>query len=538
MAAARRDGCPADALPEPVLGLIFAHCGREHSSDISLVCRRWRRALLAEPALWSKQRLARGSLHDLPLQEQLEWLASKRRLLAATAPVTTCLEVLRAGGIRSWPPPSGAATGSQLAALLRALRRAPLIELTLACGAHKIEGQYSEERGTPDQLCGLPCLPAAALRVLPRFAELTALSLQSWQLPACTAAVLLQLPQLRSLQCAAREVLPSVADSMIQLTALTRLELRVAVALPPLAGLTRLQKLQELVLVCENERLSVAPLPPPSAFPDLQRYHLICTVCSFFNEGNDPLVQVSGVAPVTRCECDTSDCFSILRMRLHSRLGPPGALQRLLTSLLPRKAPRLIALTLLAGDWATDEDTHAVLPALRGCSALAPLRVLHLLCGTSAHACSSAVLAALLEQAPELQELSLDGCRELPACVINYYPLQCLNLHGCRLADLPTGPYLAGLEELTLDVTVLGRLPPALLQTTRLHTLCFPSAYAPPAALRITRADVDGVLLRMPWLQRLDLTGATLSPAMAIYLARAMPWLVIRADGDQELEQS
>lgn len=78
-----------------------------------------------EPALWGTQQLSAraGSLSPLSPQQQMQWLASKRRLLTATALVTTSLAVLGAGEVRSYPPPHGAATGCQLAALLRALPR-------------------------------------------------------------------------------------------------------------------------------------------------------------------------------------------------------------------------------------------------------------------------------------------------------------------------------------------------------------------------------------------------------------------------------
>lgn len=110
-------------------------------------------------------------------------------------------------------PAGGASAGS-----------APLAELTLACAQRQL---WNMEKGPEDgritlgALCGRLCLPAAAVRVLPRFTQLTYLSLQSWQLPACTSAALLGLPQLRNLHCAARQVPASVIDSVVQLTALT-----------------------------------------------------------------------------------------------------------------------------------------------------------------------------------------------------------------------------------------------------------------------------------------------------------------------------
>ncbi|KAL4425332.1 hypothetical protein ABPG75_009348 [Micractinium tetrahymenae] len=535
MAAARRDGCPADALPEPVLGLIFVHCGREHLSDISLVCRCWRRALLAEPALWSKQRLARGSLHDLPLQEQHEWLTSKRRMLAATAPVTTCLEVLRAGGIRSWPPPSGAATGSQLATLLRSLRCACLADVTLACGPVRVRSNDWSQVGeccALDQLCGLPCLPAAALRVLPRFAQLTALSLQSWQLPACTAAVLLQLPQLHSLQCAAREVPASIIDSMCQLTALSRLELRVAVALPPLGGLTQLTELQEMYLYCYNEQLSVAPLPAPAAFPALRRFEAFCSSCTFSEQGNQPLVQVADAVPLTSCKCSVhEDGSSSIELKLRHPLRHPGELQHLLATLLPSGGGPLTSLSLSGDDsWLGEGCLTDMLAALRRCALLRTLRRLDATCWQEEPSWVEAALAALLEQAPALSELTLSGSASLPECVRHRIGLRKLDLNHCQLRELPSGPFLQGLEELTLRGSSLSSLPPALLAATRLRRLAFPATYP---RMSVTRADVDGILLRLPQLERVDLTGARLAPATAIHLARAAPHLEILAAGDE-----
>lgn len=53
----------------------------------------------------------------------------------------------------------------------------------------------------------------------------------------------------------------------------------------------------------------------------------------------------------------------------------------------------------------------------------------------------------------------------------------------------------------------------------------------------ISRADVDGILLRLPRLTHVDLRGATLAPATAIHLARAAPGLQILAAEDGERQQ-
>ncbi|KAL4425337.1 hypothetical protein ABPG75_009353 [Micractinium tetrahymenae] len=220
--------------------------------------------------------------------------------------------------MRSRPPPSGAATGSQLAALLRALRRGPLAELTLVCGPRIVKELYKRERfGGRELLYGLPCLPAAA------------------------------------------------------------------------------------------------------------DYSLLCTTCTFFDVGSEPL--------------------------------------GLLTSLRPRTAPHLGSLTLKLGSWRIEEESLVVLPALRGCPALASLTSLQVHFRASEDACAAAVLAVLLEQAPALQEPELDGCRVLPPCVRSYRGLRRLDLHSWQLTELPPGAYLAGPEGLSLGGgAALDRLPPAL----------------------------------------------------------------------------
>lgn len=92
------------------------------------------------------------------------------------------------------------------------------------------------------------------------------------------------------------------------------------------------------------------------------------------------------------------------------------------------------------------------------------------------------------------------------------------------------------MEELTLDGRPLGCIPPALLAATRLRRLVFPNRMRDSERLAVSRADVDGVLLRLPRLEHLDLRGARLATATAIHLARAAPRLeILAADNEAEI---
>ncbi|KAL4446663.1 hypothetical protein ABPG77_007907 [Micractinium sp. CCAP 211/92] len=490
MSGAYCQPCAANTLPETLLGHIFGLCGREHAPAISLVCRLWWHAVLAEPALWSAQHLGPGSLLKLPLHDQLERLASRQRLLAATAAVTTSLELLAAGAICSVPPPRGAATGSQLAALLRALRRAPLVDLTLACGEKQVYGserKFSDVLHTLDFLRRLPCLPAAAVRVLPHFDQLTALSMQSWQLPACTAAVLLKLPQLLNLHLAARQLPASIVDSLKQLTALTSLELQVVVALPSLQQLQGHPCLQRLHLACYMEQLSVEPLPPVSAFPAVRKIAAACNHCSFSNQGRVPRLEVADAAPIVWCKCAVLEGRGAsIHLFLAPALRHPGALQHLLAALMPGGDVPLVELG-LHGVGFCPGDAVAV---LRGCTLLRTLRRLDFLTNryNPEVGADQAVLSALLEQTPALSELTVSRLVRLPESLVNRRGFRKLDLKNSPLRDLLPGPYL-----------------------------------------EVSRADVDGVLLRLPRLEHVDLGGARLTAAAAVELARAAARLEIQA---------
>lgn len=117
-----------------------------------------------------------------------------------------------------------------------------------------------------------------------------------------------------------------------------------------------------------------------------------------------------------------------------------SSLAAVLAAVMPGSAPPLADLILRSWNlWAN---------RLGGAEAqLSRLRRLWLYdCSAAGGGALDAPLAALLAQAPRLEELGLDGMSQgvVPPCVRALTRLRRLSLPGCFLAELPEGPYLAG----------------------------------------------------------------------------------------------
>ena len=248
---------------------------------------------LAEPALWRSLTLTPGSLPTLgTLAEQQQWMAAKRRLLQQVAGLVAEATVVSAGQICTKPPPRGAASGCQLAALMRQLRPGVLRSLALIYGPTPMGASYLQE---PRRL---PSVPAAAVAMLPRLRQgLTALQLESWQLPKAGLTALVQLTGLQRLELVSHRLPDTLVGGIAAaLQRLTGLKLVTARPLPPMQQLTELQRLRQLQLCGHRERASEQPLPAPALFPNLAQYEFLCMCCSFNEQGRYPIVEVSGGA--------------------------------------------------------------------------------------------------------------------------------------------------------------------------------------------------------------------------------------------------
>ncbi len=161
-------------------------------------------------------------------------------------------------------------------------------------------------------------------------------------------------------------------------------------------------------------------------------------------------MQVANAAPFVRCRCTTLvGGGASIQLYLEDTLPHPGALQQLLAALLPDGDKPLVELELHGSEMCPwEEPRWDAVAVLRGCTLLRTLRRLDLSTGSFGHNGSddaAAALAALLEQAPAVSELTVSGLYRLPECVVGRRGLRKLNLESCfSLRELPPGPYLKG----------------------------------------------------------------------------------------------
>lgn len=541
------------------------------------VCKRWQAAALAEPALWRSLTLTPGALPALAtLEEQQQWLAAKRRLLQRVAALVTHVAVCSAGQIRSQPAPRGAATGCQLAALLRQLQPGVLQGLALNWAPVPI-GHPACTEAIP---FSAPQVPAAAVRLLPRFTHgLTALHLESWQLPHAAATAIPQLTGLLELVVVGRSIAASLADGIAaSLHALTSLKLTSSVPLPPLQQLTSLSRLVSLQLTGYDERASEQPLPAPAQFSSLARYKYASWHCHLeTQEGLLPVVEVQGgrarssqLSQVPACHAskvsqappkaphsiasflqvaDAAGMATRLyqvsygwhaprympggtievpppgRLWVHLNAAGemrPGGLSQLLAALVPPGGEPLATLEL------TGNLAMIGAAAMPGCTQLSSLTSLHL------RFSPEPLLPSLLRHAPRLADLCCSpSSGRLPPELVGLAGLTRLQLHTvaggvewpegpylqCELARLPCavgGPPCATLA-LTLPCTV--RTAPPLDGT---HCACHQNHFAfAPCCAALQELHLSGVLPCLPRalarasnLRRLNLGWAQLALSM------------------------
>ncbi|KAL4448309.1 hypothetical protein ABPG75_005528 [Micractinium tetrahymenae] len=110
-------------------------------------------------------------------------------------------------------------------------------------------------------------------------------------------------------------------------------------------------------------------------------------------------------------------------------------------------------------------------------------------------------LPALLDRTPQLTDLVLAewAPRRLPECIRLRSGLRSLGLEGQRMAELPEGPYLQGLEALQLVLQAFSQVPPALTAATALTRLDL----SHNGGMQLSAAVLDA----LPCLRALTLAG-------------------------------
>lgn len=167
-----------------------------------------------------------------------------------------------------------------------------------------------------------------------------------------------------------------------------------------------------------------------------------------------PSLQIAG-ATLDKCEgSGRSPAVGTRQLTLHGIHHLPS-LQRLAEAVLPAGTPpsSLQSLSIFHSRLRT--------AALLNCAHLAQLtRLLVSVTEFEGGGGPQAGIAALLQQAPRLQSLTLLGCfrgHPVPPAVAACTGLRRLSLQDNKLADLPDGPYLTG-----ECVRLTGRYPPEL----------------------------------------------------------------------------
>lgn len=233
--------------------------------------------------MWGTLRIEAAALGFLPARRQPAWLAGKRAMLQRVGPLVSALAVHDRGGALAMVArgmEAGTVAGPSAAHGVPAACAAGAggggcrlehLLLTLQPGvAREVELEVH------------PSLPGAALEALPRLGrQLTALILETGQLPPGAAAALRRLPALRTLRLGAAHVDAACLDACAHMRHLTALELHATFfPLPALEPLAACPSLEALRLVDDSRRTEPLLLPPPASFRG-GRGLLSLTVCSY-----------------------------------------------------------------------------------------------------------------------------------------------------------------------------------------------------------------------------------------------------------------
>lgn len=530
---------PISALPEAILGHVLALAGVGAGSHVTLVCKAWRHAFYAEPALWSRLDLSHD-VWQLPAGERRLCLQNRQRLLCRVAPrVRRLLIKLDAWAVFGWSLPG-------------LLERLPPGQLTALHAIHWGSHDGEALAGLSDQLR--------------RFSYLTSLELsgECIDLPA-------GLTQLRSLRVHTHTCQLSTVAAILQATQLTWLAIEAASPIPLAHQLSRLSRLAHLHLSeVEQESYAAEPAgsgPPAPSFPVPSTlaalrsfdYHRAPMWGSLKFEGGR-LHSCHFGQPADDTHSDRK--LGRNTLSLASPLGVVD-LDTLIASLLPAGMPLERISLDCAGLAAYNLPTCnrlAWLPALRlvgetdalaepaNQALLSRAHKLTELCLTGfGRDCESSLAAppAWLADRPGLASLDLSANRlsqlpggrylegltrldlghnlfeQLPPAVAAATSLRSLSVAHNSLSDLPEGPIWAGLEVLDLSVNPLAHLPPALAGATALRRLLLCGGCLAP----LTLADAEAVLARLPALEELVFSRDGMEERAEAWVERCLPHL-------------
>ena len=474
-------------------------CQPLRAAAVLLVSKRWHRVLLSEPALW-RQLSVRASHHD-----------SELALLRRVGGLVAVLVLRNDSGEEC----------------LRAL----------ACVQ-------------PQQLQALEAWCSAQLLApeLPRFSHLTRLDIGSWhaQLPEGIGAAILQLQQLRNLALCSDSLQQGAIDAVAASAQLSELSLQAHRFERPqgLRQLTRLRQLSRLRLYAEDENAGLYP-PEPALLPALTAFHFEVELASPSTGGVGVQVRpacggwlwapclashagsatrasnisIAHLPPLQMANCGLQYCFYRIPEPEENmpRGGPTaflaiahltstGRMPQLLSTLHPGGVPVVERLQLCG----CTLDSAA--PPL--CGALASLTQLQLYGCEAAAGGWDAALGALLRHSPLLSSLhlgdSLDGA--LPPSLLAHTRLTELRLSHNSLQELPAGPYLSNLKQLSLEEDAIPQLPQVLMAAKGLTALMVERSVwvlnGAPAPL--STDGMAALLSQLPHLQRLQLSGCGL----------------------------
>ncbi|KAL4424306.1 hypothetical protein ABPG75_001607 [Micractinium tetrahymenae] len=541
-------------LPDQLLGAILslADTTSTHKGGAALtrVCLRFRSIYWAEPSVWGTLRIEAAALDFLPARRQVAWLAGKRALLQRVSPVVSALAVHdRAGAlaIAARSMELGAAARVSSASAGTAPAGAGAGGTASSAPAAAATGAMARGNGCrlEDLLCLLhpgiarevelevhPALPEAALAALPRLGcQLTALNLDTRQLPPGTAAVLRRLRALHALRLGAAHVDAAAAAACAALRHLSRLELEASFfALPDLSPLAACASLAALRLVDDSQRREPLLLPPPASFRGGQGLlsltvytRALCQVA----EARLGFVCLSCAQPATgEGPAWASLSLDGRRRAAGSRLQPLSSLPALLAATLPAGVPlRCLCLhgcQLAAADvtgccaWLADVETFKA----EGCTDERPGGFDSSNAGAGAVG-FTVVLEPLLQAMPALRKLELAACLagKVPPWLAAKRGLRKLALPDNGLSDLPADPFLStGVTELDLSRNSFARLPPALLAASDLESLLLPGC----AQLVLAAEEAEQLLQVLPRLRTVDLTGTAIAADVVERLQRGL----------------
>ncbi|KAL4435910.1 hypothetical protein ABPG77_000672 [Micractinium sp. CCAP 211/92] len=497
------------SLPDSLLSAVLGLVGRSAGPAITLTCRRFRHLYYSEASLWRSYRVAPPEgFSSLAPADQEAWAAAQASRLARVAPLVADVSLV--------------GSQCQLAPFVEVLQPDSLRGLALEWAAPHTVDVRPEHAG-----CG--AFVAAALQ---RFPVLTGLEL-SYCLEEAGAAIpaaLRSLPALRRLALRLCDVPAELAACAAQLQHLSFLRLAAGGPLPAEPALLQLTRLQHLVhLELADNRFMPGeypplPLPAPAECGALLTYDFTC------HRGTG-LYQV-GLAMLQACAFTPEGGGALTLQELAARDGfaasdGTAVLQALLDPLLPGGVPGCRPASLVLDMDFAYLAPLAPLPHER-CPVLAHLTRLCLRCCPGSPedeeiaADMQAFLAASLPRMGRLRQLSLEvHGRQLPESVLALPALHSLVLSGPGLQLMPAGTLLQGLEELTLD-SYLPQLP-RTLRGARLRRLVLTDQ-----GIRLNRADVEEVLLRLPELRELSLP--VIIPGRSVVSNRVLRRLVSDLD--------